>query len=527
MKFDIDRKQLKDQLNRSNVRYNNVYKTLNSRLKFGPEYQDLAKLVKQYGVLFSSTFHAIDEQVEKELASFFYGSSNMNKLYAAYVAARVVFADVSAGSNSELMRGEKLENKLIKNESNSFSLVKNTLEKFADYLSESSRDPKDSVKNYFAEVSNQTNRAVKGNLSNEKYNELKDIHWKICTYQVEGLEEIKFKEPKIVKKSSNKNVNSHTTSEESNIVKPLVYLNVPKDKVLSRDEIIGDKSIITDLERSVVSLLAYNPKFGNNPMKEKAQFLNRAILQGTAGTGKGAVSFYIMNYAKRLSEKLNKDLMITSFDINSTYLDGNITKLKHQMNQICEENRPFFIFQDEIDGILRSDENVQNKNKNSKHDVIQEFNKFLEGEYLNKGNYMILGNVNNIQNLSPSNKRRFEVINWKGAISKEEKGKLFEYKLGSKANLTKSELLKLGELGVSYNLSGGDITLICDKARSDLFNWNNIEEIFNLEDSYESQLKFIDSLQGELRYQDIEKATMGFKENIENANIDSLKFQGA
>ena len=88
------------------------------------------------------------------------------------------------------------------------------------------------------------------------------------------------------------------------------------------------------------------------------------------------VCHYIIDYAEKFSKKTGIEIMVTKFDIKNHWKDGSFKKLVSQFEKIIENNKLYLIFQDELDGMLKERQDGDNI------DVINEMNKFLDGEYL-------------------------------------------------------------------------------------------------------------------------------------------------
>jgi len=128
------------------------------------------------------------------------------------------------------------------------------------------------------------------------------------------------------------------------------------------------------------------------------------------GEGKNMVCHYIINYAERVNETTKGNLIVTKFDSDSSWKNGSVLKLKSQFDQFANENKLFLIFEDEVSKLLRERGGV---NDQDKEDVVLEFQSFLDGAYLNKGNYLIIATTNKYTDLPAAIRRRFEVKSWK------------------------------------------------------------------------------------------------------------------
>ncbi|MBI5390302.1 hypothetical protein HZB02_02340 [Candidatus Woesearchaeota archaeon] len=412
-----------------------------------------------------------------------------------------------------------------------YSLIRKTLEGLVERVSTSSFEPRVATRDYFSRYSCQLDLALQKHLGQDHYREMKSIEWTIGTYIFKGLTP-----PQIVSRPNPKKQDaSKQGASDDQVVDtidnqfytPLAYLAIPPNKVLPRERIIGDQDMIAYLERMVKCLFMYNPIVGRNPMREKKIFQNKVLLQGDPGEGKGAVSFYLINFAEQLNKRIGSDLLVTSFSIDSSFEDGKIQKLKSQFHQLTTAKRPFFIYEDEIDGLLKSDD--ESHQKKADLQVALEFNKFLDGQYPDNGNYFFLANLNNVRNLRGSTRRRFEVLHWKGATTKEEKATLLSYKLedGIRAgyvHVSQTQIQKLGSLAYESGLSGADITKVCEKACSDSFRWDHLIDIKNQEQDYEQQLDAIDHNHDIVTFEKLSQALLQEVDHRETALKSSRNY---
>ena len=505
--------------------YNNIIDKLCSKKDSGRE---CATAVQKYSVLFGAVFNMVNNQAKDTLHPAAV-SDDIALLYSAYVASKVVCKDLEASSENGFSRSMALESRIYKSyvpeTKGEHVAMRNTLENLVDFIAESCRQPAESILSYFSEYNSQVASEIAAIAPKITLEKIKDLKWIIGPYEVEGIK------PAVAANDATK-IKSVSKEENQQFYTPLTYLHIPKNKVLRRERIIGDPNVITFLERMVHCLFMYNPNVRKNPMADEGIFRNRVILQGLPGGGKGAISYYIINKAEEINHKINGNkqnqdgsLMVTCFNINSSYKDGKIQKLKSQFNQVVNENRIFLLFEDEIDGLLK--EESPGKQDASDLQVIQEFNKFLDGQYPNNGNYLLLANVNNINNLSAANKSRFYIINWQGAVAKEDQGRLFKYKLERGAehgfvSISDEDFTRLGELSYKGGLNGRDITVVCEAVCSDAFDWRNVGEIYDLKKEYSRQIEQIRRMYNKVTYANVEAKVLEVIKNKAAADAESI-----
>ncbi|NQU98658.1 AAA family ATPase [Candidatus Woesearchaeota archaeon] len=526
----IDEKTLEDYQRRSNVKYSSLYNALVSNSQRAEQTKELRRgelsdIVSKYSKLFSSVLHSVEDALKTEsLINEVRNKDEFIVQYSAYVASRVVTKDLEAliepnhNSRALLLSNKKLKEKeLIPRDATEYKTIRVAFDNLIAELSESKQTPQDATIDFFTKYSNRAESLIRTNQSRAVVDKIKDINWVIGSYAIDGLKPV-------VKRENGVKLDDINNREKGQFYTPLRPLSIPEEKVLPKERIVGDQNVMTYLERMVKALFLYSPENRRNPMKEKKKFTNKILLQGLPGGGKGAVSFYIADYTKKLGEKLGRDLMVTNFQFDSSYEDGKIQKLKSQFHQITTDNRLFLIYQDEIDGILKNES--PGLQKKSDLQVIQEFNKFLDGQYPDKGNYLLLANLNDINNLSKANRRRFYEINWRGATTEEQKTKLLSYKLedgvsAGYVQVNDRELKKLGELAYENNLTGADITMICEKVTTDSFKWEKISDIYKMNGNYEEQLALIDRNHTQVGYKDIEREMSSFVDHKTRSSADS------
>lgn len=519
----IDPGILDDYKRLAGVKYTHLFNSLFPKVS---SRKDLEAVVIKYSLLFSGVFHLVDEKIKQDPAfEQIINIDSVSLLYSAYVASKVVCKDaesyVEQNGHSRSMLLDTIVSSsgtLLPERSTDYAVVRSTLENLIACTESSGKKPVEAVLSYFSEYNSQVANELDTTVPRAVLDKIKDIKWIIDKYEVEGIK------PVVMPQDAPKIGNVHKKEEEQ-FYTPLTYLHIPKSKVLPRNRVIGDQDTITFLERMVKCLFMYNPSVGKNPMTEKGIFNNKVLLQGLPGGGKGAVSFYIINFAEEFNKRVKGNLMVTCFNIDSSYEDGKIQKLKSQLHQVTTENKLFLIYEDEVDGLLK--EESPGHQKKSDLQVIQEFNKFLDGQYPNNGNYLLLANINNINNLSATNQSRFYKINWQGAVTKEQKSLLFRYKLENGINsgyvaIAQEEFDKLGNVAHEGGLTGRDITTICQTVCANSFRWDDFGKVYDLRDNYEKQLQQIDHLYNRVDFQTLEKETLRFIENKDKAQLESF-----
>jgi len=527
--YEIDSKELENFESLSRSKYNHLFRVLNNFAKREQSSNqdfsnELTDMVERYSGLFTSVVEAVNTKFsDNSWADLVQKKNDFLLIYGQNVASKAILKDLESlleenqSSSQTLTESKAFDSKYVIWGETSYTSMRVALEGMIEHCSDS-KNYAESMRDFFSGFANATDALLRSKLRKEIYDGVRVIKWKIGPHDIDGLKKIVL--PK--NGSSKKTVEKR---EHEQFYTPLQDLVVPA--ALPKTRIIGDKSIITELERMVRCLFLYNASVGKNPMSEAEKFEQRLLIEGMPGGGKGEVCHYLVNYAKELNENLNSNLKITCFGFESSYVDGSIQKLKSQFKQIGNEERIFLVFQDEIDQILQ--EKRQGKEA-SNNDVIKEFQKFLEGQYVNKGNYIVLATSNEYLKLPLAIRQRFYTYHWKGAQTEQEKSTLFQYKLEDGVeqgyiHIEPEEFQQLGGMADKLGLSGRDITRICKMVKSEAFIWDSLGEVYKLKDDYEAQIKKIAEINNPVDFNQIKSRIIRFAKDRENAGQDSIDYQ--
>ncbi|MFH1307728.1 MAG: AAA family ATPase [archaeon] len=524
----VDDEIFEHHIRSARIKYRNLLSSLSEKSRAaGTGVDSLPDIVRDTSMLFGGSLHLVEEEFRKDSGlNTIRSRDDLLILYSAYIASRVASQDaertVGQGGTNSLVQGKKkLDKQLVERGKTEFSTVKMALEGMVEHVIGSKGSPFQSIVDYFSEYSNQVNVELSGALQKGELEKISQIQWTIGPYDVDGLH--------AVIAASNGNSSSNIqVREKQQFNTPLKYLKIPDDKRLAKDRIVGDQETITYLERMVRCLFLYDSNIDRNPMRDARIFQNAILLQGLHGQGKGAVSYHSIDFAEQLNDRLGGNLLVTKFDIDSSYVDGRIQKLKSQFHQISSERRIFLVYQDEIDGMLEDRKSANGQNSNQ--DVVQEFNKFLDGEYPNKGNYLLIGNINDVGNLRATHQSRFNIINWQGPTTEEQYFSLWKYKLEKGVregyvSVSDGDLKQLGNLSMKYVLSGRDVTKICERAIGDSFSWDKLGEVHELRGDYQRQIQHIPSLFKRIDYSNLQGRVNNFVEHKERAHKDSQEYR--
>lgn len=161
---------------------------------------------------------------------------------------------------------------------------------------------------------------------------------------------------------------------------------------INREDIIGNRQIIENIENIACALLHYSPSEKNNIF----DFNQYILLSGLPGTGKTLISKYIMTYASKIASKNNLNLKITHLNFEDRWQNGPLENIKEQLSTINKGINPYIVFIDEID--LKFS-NRNQSNQRSEEQVLGELLRFRGGVYPNYKNYLFIATTNKPQNI--------------------------------------------------------------------------------------------------------------------------------
>lgn len=219
------------------------------------------------------------------------------------------------------------------------------------------------------------------------------------TSSLQGLDKNSWSNPKERIKSHFSNLNFalqenqeleiNTNKKYNSKIKELEEYTFDK---ISREEIIGNKNIINNLENIIISLLHYSPKEKSNLF----DFNQYILFSGVPGTGKTLISKYLMSYALEKSEENNIDLKIVNLNFEDRWQNGPFENIKYQLETITQGKNPYIIFIDELDLKFPNRNQTNNQSENK---VLGEILRFRGNTYPNHKNYLFLTTTNKPQNI--------------------------------------------------------------------------------------------------------------------------------
>ncbi|MFC1704974.1 AAA family ATPase, partial [Nanoarchaeota archaeon] len=210
---------------------------------------------------------------------------------------------------------------------------------------------------------------------------------------------------------------------EDQFKKDFKIISLTEDRRVYAGQIIGNEEAIRGMDNLARKLIAYRKAEKQNPYLEGRRnrgFSQGILLLGDTGTGKTLSAYYGMTVLQDKARRYGRDIEFVKFDMESSFQEGGVQMLRHQLEQICIGDKTYFIFIDEIDTVVtsRTDLNSSSHYQNQK---LGELIRFLDGDYPNPGNYGLVGTTNkpDLVDRALSN-ARFERIYCEGPVTAED-----------------------------------------------------------------------------------------------------------
>lgn len=521
--YTIGRDSLDHHFRMARNRYADLFKIIGTRInstaRENPAVNEMTDLVMNQAYLFAGVTEAVKNAFQRDkLVQSCNEKTNALNAYAANISARTVVKDLESKveeNYSTMVRREKNTLPMNAWDQTDYEKVKSVLHSLVDNLINSKDARTSNIVSFYKDYIRSSDVQLQRRLPNGLYSKLKDITWKIDSYEIEGL-------TRLVDETKE----DPPAKTEELFHTPLKYLTIPEDKRLPRSRIIGDPKIFNTVENMVKCLFLYNKHEKKNAMQAKGLFHNKMLFQGMPGTGKSTICFYAIDYAEKISKRLDQDLTVAELDVDSHWQSGHLKKLKSQLNQIVNEDRLYIIFLDEMTELFR---NTNGTNNGYREDLNLEIQKFLDGQYVNKGNYIFISTTNKYNEIPMAIRNRMNTFAWRGAVSPEQKGTLLKYKLeeGIEAGyvrISDDDFLRLGKVAYDNDLAGREMTIACSNLRQKKFSWDNLGAVYQNMHDYESQLNVIDSMFSDITFDKLEGELMDIAKQRDDAIRSSDKY---
>lgn len=178
---------------------------------------------------------------------------------------------------------------------------------------------------------------------------------------------------------------------------------------VNKNQIVGNKELISELESSLQLLYLYDVKNKLHPhMLKYNDYVQRILAIGSPGCGKSLTLEAMINEARTISETIYKPLFIhdISNDLKSKYYGESAHNLKKVFDEINKGDALHIILADDLDTVIFG----RKENEFSENiSVFGEFIKHIESATSkNKGNYLLWATTNKPENIDQALYRRFQ-----------------------------------------------------------------------------------------------------------------------
>jgi SpoVK/Ycf46/Vps4 family AAA+-type ATPase len=424
--------------------------------------EDVKKIALKFSAIFLATISALSAR-----SAFNKGTDQeLIHLLSCYVASRAIPQLYEQEGSQAGIENTILDPKGIKDFSLEFkrreqSVLDAILNQYSDYISQGT--PLSNVKaesyNFFNYLAKKSAELV----LNEKYSKYSKILENLVingpSFSIAGISK---EEPKNGR-------NKSFVSGDEQIKKDFKVIEITDDLRVYRKDIVGNEEAVAEIEIAVKNVMAYRKDDQANPFLEgrkKKGFNQGLLLMGDTGTGKTLVARYGMSLADEIARKYGKELSIVKFDIMSTYQEGGVIMLQHQLSQVCQGDKIYYLSIDEIDSMFTS-RSEGSADSHYHREKLGEILRFLDGDYPNKGNYIVVATVNNIKGVDRALRNaRLDRIHCPGPCSAEDKAKVIAIHFGDeikKGLVNVVNWTRIGEAAVKYNINGRQLADVANK----------------------------------------------------------------
>ncbi len=208
------------------------------------------------------------------------------------------------------------------------------------------------------------------------------------------------------------------------------------DKGLSRDMIVGNENMVSELDGCIRLLFLYDLDSRSHPhIKSFGPYPQRVLAVGSPGCGKSFTLEVMVEEARELSAYSSKPLFVhdISAHLKSKYFGESAKNFRKIFDEVDKGDSLHILLADDVDTVIFSrDAGEQSEN-------ISIFGEFIRGiesvTASNKGNYLLFATTNRPDSLDQALYRRFQsVLKVKGPSSPQEYELLLRMKLSGYEN---------------------------------------------------------------------------------------------
>lgn len=415
----------------------------------------IGDMINKASLGFAATYNAVKQKINEDKVFNVHIPEDFKREFYVYCGADAVIQALDRNSSSTMQKVREYDKPApdmnIDYKTRDYITISEIIQNLSKYITDYAQidDLGSYVKSYFKYVQENAFNMLTMPGTNNYQDCVKKLKIIGKGFEINGLK----------KRSSNDT--SKTKEEKQSSEEDIFSVDLKEIKPqrpLEKNDIFGNDDALTCVENSVASLLAYDTKKRLNPYLLDGGFNQLILLVGDSGTGKTMIMEYAVSLADKISKENKIDFLPVKMDFSSHFQDGPIKILKYQLSSITNDNRPYIVFLDEMEGKFpsRTDEN----SLRFEQKLITEFLDFTNGlSYNNKGNYVIIGATNLAENIDKAIKSRFKrgtfVCN--GPRTKEEKAKVLYNNLvpGINGGYVKiNNLADIAEEAVKAGLSG-------------------------------------------------------------------------